>query len=394
MTRLLLPCLLISAALLSACGGSNGGSTAAPAPTADKLTGVAGPLDPVQTAVSEQAFAPLIDAVAGTPLEAVLQCTNQLVTFEVIDTADLVANGLTGSSGSPVPAPADLVGRVRAISFDLTQLLLALGDQGSGCLVGGNSLIGNADAFAFLENGQNPLDGTPLAPLGAIVGPVLARVIEATGGDTPRPDLPLATLVQLYGQLNTALQSGLDQLPAEVTTAPVVGGALLTTGEAFDDLGAVLASLVTASPSSIQLAIDQLLNRSLDNLLTRVLPVAALEDAAGQPGLISGPINTATAELTARVATLFNGSSAGDLGLSALFEGALDPIVNAVLPGLIGPIIIAFEDGLPGGIGLPGTPLDGAVILITETLETLLGNTGDLGCALSGLPLLGSLCNS
>lgn len=393
MNRLILSTLLLSAsALISACGGgSSSAAPAAPAP-ADKQTGVSGPLDPVQTALSERVFAPLIDAVAGSPLEAVLQCTNQLVTFEVIDAADLVANGLTSSGGSPIPAPEDLVDRVRAISFDLTQLLLALGDSGSGCLVNGNSVIGNADALAFLNDGQNPLAGTPLEPLGAIVGPALAQVLEATGGTSPQPNLPLATVVQLYGQLNTALQQGLSQLPPEVYTTPVVGGALLTTGDAFDDLGALLSSLSLSSPSGMQAALEQLLNRSLDNLLTRVIPLGTLEDAAGQPGLISGPIGEATAELSARVGTLFTGGNPSDLGLTALFQEALDPIVNAVLPGLIGPIILAFEGRLPGGIQLPGTPLDGAVVLLTDTLQSLVDGSGDLGCALEGLPLLGSLC--
>lgn len=394
MNRFLLSSFILSTSvLISACGGGNSGSAAAPSAPApvDKESGVSGPLDPVQTALSEQAFAPLIDAVSGTPLEAVLQCTDQLVTFEVIDAADLIANGLTDNAGNPIPAPEDLVDRIRAISFDLTQLLLALGDSGSGCLVNGNSVIGNADALAFLEDGENPLAGTPLEPLGAIVGPALAQVMEATGGSAPQPDLPLATLVQLYGQLNTALQQGLSQLPPEAFTTPVVGGVLLTTGDALDDLGGLLSSLALSSTDGTQNALDQLLNRSLDNLLTRVIPLGTLEDAAGQPGLISGPISEATAELSARLGTLFNGGNAGDLGLTSLFQEALDPIVNAVLPGLIGPIIVAFEDGLPGGIELPG-PLDGAVVVLTDTLQSLLDGSGGLGCALEGLPLLGSLC--
>lgn len=397
MSRLLLPVLLFSAtALISACGGGSSGSDPASAapPPGDKQEGVSGPLDPVQTALSEQAFAPLIDAVSGTPLEAVLQCTNQLVTFEVIDAADLVANGLSGSTGSPVPAPEDLVDRVRAISFDLTQLLLALGDAGSGCLVNGNSVVGNGDALAFLEEGENPLAGTPLEALGALAGPAIAQLLEATGGETPQAGLPLATVIQLYGQLNTAVQQGLSQLPPEATTAPVVGGVLLTTGDALDDLGELLASLALSSTAGTQNALDQLLNRGLDNLLTRVIPLDTLEAAAGQPGLISGPIQEATAELGARVGTLFSGGDPGELGLTALFAEALDPVVNAVLPGLIGPIIVAFEDGLPGGIALPGTPLDGAVMLLTDTLAALLDNGGGLGCALEDLPLLGSLCSS
>lgn len=388
----LAPSLVLSAALLAACGGGSTGTTTPVAPEADKQVGVTGPLDPVQSAVSEQAFGPLIDAVAGTPLEAVLQCTNQLVTFEVIDTADLVTNGLTGSGASPIPSAADLAQRVRAISFDLTHLLLALGDQGSGCLVNGNSVVGNAEALAFLRQGQNPVDGTPLAPLGALLGPALAQVLTATGGDHPRSDLPLATVVQLYGQLNTAMQNALAQLPADAITAPVVGGALLTTGEALDDLGGVLNSLISASPGSIQLAVDQLLNRSLDNLLTQVLPVTALENAGGQPGLLSDPIRLATAELSARLASLFTGGSVGSLGLGPVFQEALDPVVNAVLPGLIGPIIIAFDRELPGGLPLPGGTLGGAVDRLTETLETVLGGAVGGGCALAGLPLVGLLC--
>lgn len=394
MNRFLLSGFILSAsALISACGGGNSGSADVPSAPVDKESGVSGPLDPVQTALSEQAFGPLLDAVAGTPLEAVLNCTHQLVTFEVIDAADLVANGLSGNAGSPVPAPEDLVDRVRAISFDLTQLLLALGDSGSGCLVNGNSVIGDSDALAFLENGENPLAATPLAPLGAIVGPAIAQVLNATGGDGPQGDLPLATVIQLYGQLNTAVQQGLSQLPPEAYDTPIVGGALLTTGDALDDLGGLLASLALSSTSGTQNALDQLLNRSLDNLLTRVIPLATLEDAAGQPGLISGPIGDATSELSARLGTLFSGGSADDLGLTSLFQDALDPIVNAVLPGLIGPIIVAFDDTI-GGIALPGTPLDGAVVILTDTLESLLDGSGGLGCALEDLPLLGTLCSS
>lgn len=168
--RTLMLATAVATLSLAACGGGgSSGATADPGtPTSDPVARAAGPLDPVQTQLESAVLAPLASALAGTPLEGVVDCANELVNYKILDTVDVLAGGLALSAN-----PADLTSldqtldpdlltqRVRAIAFDTTQLLLSLNDQGSTCASLGNSVEGSSPAQQLLS-GDNPLAGTPL----------------------------------------------------------------------------------------------------------------------------------------------------------------------------------------------------------------------------------------
>ena len=413
--------LLVSAAaagtlLLAACGGGSGGGNGAPNPNpnpgggggSDVTTRAVGPLDPVQEQISSGVFSPLSGAVGGTPLEGVVTCANELITYEVLDIVDLLAGSLQGAanpqdlSGLPL-APEALVGRVRAVAFDLTQLLLSLANQGSGCLTAGNSVSNSGAALGLLTGTDNPLAGTPLAPLGSILGPALGNFLQATGGATPSDDLQLSTVADLYAQLNTALQTALAQVPEQALEAPVVGGALLTVGGALHDLQSLLYGVTRYQTGATSVALDDLITNTVDNLLTRVIPVRLIEDQAGQSGVISGPITNGAAQLGTQLSTVVAMAldPLNNQVLNGLLSPLLDPIENTVLPTLLGPIIDAIDGGLPSGTGsggLANTPLTPVVDLVQGVLGGLLGGIGGGGgsgsgeCALANIPLLNILC--
>lgn len=387
---------------LAACGGgSSGGSTANPGtPSSDPVARAAGPLDPVQTQLESAVLAPLASALAGTPLEGVVDCANELVNYKILDTVDVLAGGLALSAN-----PADLTSldqtldpdlltqRVRAIAFDTTQLLLSLNDQGSTCASLGNSVEGSSPAQQLLS-GDNPLAGTPFESLGATLGPALSQLLDATGGSTPATDLPVASLVSAYQQFNTTLQTSLAMLPDEVQDAPVVSGVLLTVGGALDDLESVFASLTTFDATGLQSSLTALLSGIASNLTTKLIPLGGLEGGVGQPGALSDLNALAVGDFGSTLAGLIAGGNPITGGTSLnLLDSVLAPLRDTVL----GPIqdLLALEFGsnpvASGSTGdlLTNTPLAPVVDVISGVLGGLLGGSGDTPCI--NLPLLGDL---
>lgn len=410
--HLLVGAATASTVFLAACGGGgSSGSSALPpggGSGADVTARATGPLDSVQDQISTGVFGPLSGAVAGTPLEGVVTCANELVTYEILDVVDLLAGSLQRAANpqdlSRLPLASEaLVARVRAVAFDLTQLLLGLANQGSGCLTAGNSVTGNSQALGMLTGGGNPLAGTPLSPLGSILAPALGNFLIATGGATPATDLQLSTVSDLYSQLNTALQTALAQIPDAALEAPVAGGALLTVAGALQDLDSLLFAVTRYQTGATEVALESLIGNTVDNLLTRVIPLRLIEDQAGQPGVISAPIIAATDQLATRLSAVVAQAldPLNSTVLNGLLSPILDPIENTVLPTLLGPIIDAISGGLPTGTGsggLPNTPLTPVVDLVQGVLGGLLGGLGGGGgggggdCALANIPLLGILC--
>ena len=200
-----------SLVFLSACGGSSRSDSTSPTPQGGdgRVTtqDVSGPLDPVQ------------DQLSGGVL-----CANQVVTYDVLDIADSVLAQLqeAASGGGAQPDPAALAASLQSLVVDLTGLLGSLGGVGDNCLTSSLTLD-------QISAGGNPLAGTPLEPLGAALAPVLAQIAGALdAADGSGEDLQLTTVSTLVSQLNTALHSGLSQIPAEARGAPVVGGILTT----------------------------------------------------------------------------------------------------------------------------------------------------------------------
>jgi hypothetical protein len=396
----------IASLSLAACGGggsSGGGSPSNPAnPSADPIARATGPLDPVQAQLESAVLAPLASALAGTPLEGVVDCANELVNHKVLDTVDVLAGALALSANpsdltslSQTLNPQLLTERVRAIAFDTAQLLLSLNNQGSSCATLGNSVNGSSGAQQLLS-GSNPLAGTPFESIGATVGPAIAQLLNATGGSTPASNLPVSSLIAAYQQFNNTVQSSLAMLPDDVQNAPVVGGALLTVGGALDDLEAVFASLTTFNAAGLQTSLTALLSNIAGNLTTNLIPLGSLESGLGQPGALSGMNALAVGDFGSTLAGLISGGNpVSGLLSQSLLGNLLAPLQDTVL----GPIqdLLSLEFGsnplAPGNTGdlLTNTPLAPVIDVVSGLLGSLLGGGGTGGAPCINLPLLGNL---
>jgi hypothetical protein len=231
---------------------------------------------------------------------------------------------------------------------------------------------------------------------------VLSQIAGAVNAsDNNGTDLQLATVANLIQQLNIALQSGLAQVPAEAYEAPVAGAVLTTLSDALNDTSSLLGAVLVYNGAATGLQLQNLLENTLVNLLTGVVPVRELEDQAGQPGVISGQVEAAAAQLSALL-----GQTVGTVTtpvLSNLLGGALspvlDPIENELLPTLLGPLSDALAGVGSGGSSNPLGPVLGVVDTVIGTLVGGLGGGGVGGggigggdCPFAGLPLLSVLC--
>ncbi len=412
--KILLASAVGAAFLLTGCGGGGGSDTPTPTPPPTTQNGdglivsqrVAGPLDPVQAQLSG-VFGQLGTAVTGTPLEALVHCADETVTHGTLDLADTVLAQLqtsliNGGGVSMAPDPAALAASLGGIAANLTQLLQGLADTGGGCLASTFTL--SQIGFA---TGTNPLAGTPLEPLGTQLGPVLSQIATVLDSyDGREEDLQLSQVSTLIAQLNAAMQTALAQIPADAYETPVVGGVLTTVSTALQDSTSLLGSVLAYNAAGTTAGLQTLLNNTVVNALTNILPVHMIEDQAGQPGVISGPIEAAVATFSAAVANAVGTVTTPALEtlLAGVLEPVLDPIENGLLPAILGPLTDALTGGLGGGVPdlgnpLAGTPLAPVIDAVTGVLQGLLGSLGGgeggeggETCPFAGLPLLGSLC--
>ncbi|MDB5968264.1 MAG: hypothetical protein JWQ90_714 [Hydrocarboniphaga sp.] len=391
---------LLGATLLTACGGGGSDSSTDPTPASTTITGnkIAGPLDPVQTQLSTSVFIPLTSAVTGTPLQAVVQCSDAIVNGSALDIADTVLVALQAAAANPGSAdPAALADSLRLMVVDLTGLLQGLAGQTSGCTT-------NTLSLAQLEAALHALDGTPLAPLSTQLEPVLAQIIATIGtgsgsgsgsGTTPS----LATLATLVAQLNAAMQTAIAQIPASAYSAPIAGGALTTVATALSNLSTLLTAATNMDAAGASTALQALVTNAVTNLLTQVVPLTTLESQSG-----SDALTAQIASVTAQLQSLLGGS-VGTSPASSVFGAsllsALTPLLSPIetlLPTITGPIMDALAGGTAsGGTGgaLAGTALAPVVNIVSTVLGTLAGGTSGTGsCAFAGIPLLAILCGS
>ena len=390
-----LACLTLA---LTACGGSgssssSSGASNAPAQEPARTSvsdGVNGPLDQVQTPVSDDIFGQIIAGAAGTPLQGSLDCVRQAVVIDTLDVLDSIALALSDAGNTQDPAVFEAA--AANIEFSLGEL--------ANDLPGALGVVTGADCNSSGggSTGGNPLAGTPLEPLGAALAPVLSQF--PSGGNTGQ-DADLYALAVLTSELATAFQSGVSQLPAEVQSAPFIGGALLTLNTALTDINSTMYWFSRYNGAAAATELEGALNRALVNTLTQLVPLTTLENQAGQPGVLSGPIASGINQLTSALGS--NLLSTALPQLTSLLDNELapilDPIENTVLPAillaafsgvgegqsgdplslLLGPV----TDGLSGGgSGTPtGTPLDlllGPIVAITG---------GSTSCPFVGTPL-------
>ena len=373
--------------LLTACGGGGGGggsSSGGSEPAA--YQGVAGPLDAVQEPLSTQVLSPLGDAAAGTPLEGAVSCVDQVVVQDTIDVLDSILGAVDPTSMNDpqmafMAAAANIQAAVNELLADLPALLTSLAGQGdcSGTGSGGG-----------IADGNNPLAGTPLAPLGDALAPLFAAGSGFGGGfgGEGGQDLDLTSLQALTSQLAAAFNDGLSNLPAEVADAPVMGGLLTTLQSTFNDLNSTVAALDSGDGVATANAIAGTLDNLLSNLLVNVVPVGFIEEQAGQGGVFSNQIEGGIAAITEQLG--------GGLGmvLDPAFEGLFGSATEQLIGGLnllLTPIGEAITGGLSsggGGAGPTGTPLDALLAPLEGVAAALSGGFGGGGeGGLTGTPL-------
>ena len=363
-------------------GSSSGGATGT-------TVSVAGPLDTVQTTLSGSVLSQLETATAGTPLQGVLVCTDDVVNQNTLDVVDTILNALQNPA-SAASAPPQIQALLLEMANNLGGLLNSLaGKGGCGSAAGSSSSSGGGSSVP----GTNPLAGTPLAPLGDALLPILQKIqLQLAAGSSGGNGL--ADLATLVDELNAAFQTGLAQVPASAFSQPVVGGVLTTLKVTVANLAAVVDALSTSNSAAFQSATQALLDNLLVNVLTQIVPTSFIETQAGKPGSITGPIDTAAATFAATVATAL---TQGEQQLLAALNSSqlapvVNPVLNTLLPAILGPITkaLAGASGSSSGGGVTGTPLDALLGPLTTVLTGILGGTGTT-CVFANTPL-SALC--
>jgi hypothetical protein len=398
--------LLALAVAITGCGGGGSSSPSSPPPSggtdnpptspAPGGAKVAGPLDAVQGPVSQDVIAPLAASFAGTPMQGVAMCVDQIVVNSAVDVLDVLALAIQSGAGSTNPqaalaaAASGVQVQVENIVIDLQGMLSALSGNSSGCL-------GNTAPTAV---SGNPLAGTPLAPVGATLSPVLDQVYSALHGTGPtRPELSLTTIASLVAQLQFAVDTAMAQVPANIANAPVMGAALTTIQTAVRNINTTVTAASSSNTAATRSAIATTLNNLLTGVLLGVVPVNDIENQAGQPGLLSGPISTGIGQVSTQVSSNLGVVLQPVLSqnLTAVINPIIASIENTILAAIVGPLFTEL-----GGAGtLPTNPF-GPVVAVLEDffdgssqgdpldLITTLINTSS-GCPLAGTPLA-ALC--
>lgn len=387
MKQMMLAGAIAACLFASGCGGGGSTNSGSSSGSSGGATGtavsVSGPLTPVQNTLSSSVLSPLASATAGTPLQGVVNCTDVVVNHNTLDILNAVLNGVTNPSTASM-TPAQVQALLSEIANNLGGLLTALsGKGGCGSSSGGGSGIPTT----------NPLAGTPLAPLGDALLPVLQQIQGQTGSGSGGTN-SLAQLATLIDQLNIALQTGLAQIPSSAKTQPVVGGVLTTLGTTVSNLASMMDAVGANNSAGFQSATQTMLDNLLVNLLTQVVPTSYIETQAGKPGTITGPIKQAAATFSSTVATAL-GQGTAQL-LAALNNSQLAPVlspVNTLLSAILGPINKALAgagSGSSSGGGPTGTPLDAVLAPLTSVLGSILGSSSST-CVFANTPL-SALC--
>lgn len=361
-------------------GDGGGGSTA--------FSGVEGPLDPVQSEVSNIVRGQL-GAALPAPLGSTVMCADEAVEA-LVDGPDALLAAFAALPGGADPAEAfngaaaDISATMQLFAAKLQSTLMILSGQSSLC----------DESMA----GGNPFEGTPLEPLGIPLSALISALQSAgdgsNSGDDPNLSVVAATITPLIDQLVAAF----GMLPVEVTSAPVAGAVLATVQDALGDLSTVLTAAGDYDPIATQAAIETMLGNALTNVLLNVVPVSDIEAATGQD--FSTDINAGIATLTAEFGGVIGMliTPAFNDGLDGAFSPLLDPV-----EGLLSQLLAAGDmgtgnplDGLIGDANPMGTiagdgasPLDALLALLTSgadgtPLADLVSSFPDAG---TGTPL-------
>lgn len=355
--------LLGAALALSACGGggsdddfSSGGGgnggTGGSGGTGGGSVKVAGPLDPVQDALSD-VLGEQVGGALPEPLGPTVQCADTALTsFTDVPDALLLAFTSLPNGADPAAAfqgaSAQMVASMQDFAGRLQTTLRILAGQTSTC---GPGTVGG-----------NPLAGTPLEPVGA---PLAALIAALQGmGSNPSPEALATVLVPILAQLDAAFAA----LPPEVTGAPVVGGIFATLQTVVGDVGQILLAGAATDPVAAQAAVEALIDDLLSGVLLEVLPVSEI-DAASPAGVpdIAPQIQAGIDQLNAAL-----GSALGTLVPAGFNSQLLDvmALISDPATGLMALLAAGGADnpldGIIGGVAGGGaSPLDALLALLT-----------------------------
>ncbi len=374
---------LSASLLLTGCGGGGGGGGGGSSSGGETATyqGVEGPLDQAQEPLSEQVFGGLAAPLAGTPLEAPVECLNQVVVTDILDVLDSLAAAIDPASlNDPQAALEAATGNAQLAATELTADLPNL----LASLVGAGDCEGGSTGGAT----GNPLEGTPLADLGAALESVFAN-----SGDPSEMDL--TQLSALFEQLSSAFSDGLTNVPAEITGAPILGGALTTLDVALADLATSVDALTSQDAAGTSNAIATTVQNLLTNVLVNVVPVGFIEEQSDQEGLFSSQIESAISQLTIQLdsglatilAPLFDGFATLQAALAGGMTGGTgsgEGLTGTPLDTILAPLadLAASLGAGAGGDGVTGTPLD---LLLAPLVSAIEGGAGS--CPLADTPL-------
>lgn len=417
-------------------GGGDGGSTTSPLVLDDAQAALSGGLGQLCAAISSA-------VPAESPLDiGGFLCKLDPTVNDLLDGPDSLLTGLAKAleSGASNPSPeavqqalaelqAALAGGESVIDPNLTYsgLPAALTSLTSNLPCALLTLARqecNADfdpaeqlqAFIDLfKNGGNPFAGTPLEPLGeligggsgggggegptgtpldALLGPLQALLTQFPGGIPGGGEggLPDGELIDALGGGLALLGAAIASAEPQVADIPVAANLVETLGDLFSGLGQTLGSLESAPTQDVgALLHDALVN--VNGLLTNQTGLLGALAAASQQQQLIDAVASGNAAINDGIATLTG--ALDEYLLSNLDNAVLEPLLGALAPltctlKLFGDCDAASGDpaealqGLLGalaGAGGGSNPLSGLIEQITGAF----GGGGDPAAALQNL---------
>lgn len=391
-SKILLCSLLSAPILLVGCSGNHspvsqsgvGGTGVTQGSGLDSKNVVAGPLNDVQNVLGG-AFTQLGGAAAGTPLAPVADSANQIINGNVLSILNALANAAqSANSGAGAPFGQDdrngataqqIAGQVEALTQNLQALIMGLAPAGAGA------------------GGGNPLAGTPLEALGALLPQLQdignqASLIPGMGGTGTDQ---LSQVTGLVSQLQAALNSANAQIPPEVLSSPILGGLLTALPDVLGDIGGTtsdgqpnLLSTLVSDPTSLM---QPLSNTTKDLLTTIINPVTSNQQFATVllPLLPSSDQGSSMSDLPTaiqNIASTLQNIAGGDTQFQTVPVTLLSAVVGAGQAGLIQVLPNLIGQALGGAGGSFSNPLAGLLGPAQDGLGGILGAlTGLLGSA-------------
>jgi hypothetical protein len=271
-------CVIGLAAVLSACSGSGDSQTQ---PAAQEKTvqasPMAGALDPLQESLSVdgvQAFSN--QAVSDAALRSVMRCADVMLSQAVLDLGDQMLSALRDAAAFSNPAllqpdQTALSQRSQSLVVGIAGFLGALSGDDAACA---------RSRWTLGEIGTvlGAFDGGPLEPLARTLGPALERAaLRSADGD-----VDIAAFSVMLDDLDVAMQGAMPQLAPEVRDTPVIGGALQSLAEALNQAATLYRAALVIDNPGVGASLQVFIAGVTGNVLTELVPVAAIEKQTPQ----------------------------------------------------------------------------------------------------------------